>query len=66
MAKVNLYTIHWLDDWGEVYETLEDLEYREVVHYRRDAKYMHLDIKVIKQNQTQGGGRNPPINSKQL
>lgn len=50
MAKINLYTIHWLDDWGQVYETLEDLEFSEVVHYRREAKYMHLDIKVIKQN----------------
>lgn len=50
MSKINLYTIQWLDEWGQVYDTLEDCEYSEVVHYRREAKYMHLDIKVIKQN----------------
>lgn len=50
MAKQSLYTVEWLDDYGEVYESIEDLTYKQMVHYRQEAKYMHLNIRVTKQN----------------
>lgn len=50
MTKQSLYTVEWLDDYNEPYETLKDLTYKEMVHYRQQAKYMHLDIRVTKQN----------------
>lgn len=50
MTKQSLYTVEWLDDYNETYETIEDLTYKQMVHYRQEAKYMHLDIRVTKQN----------------
>lgn len=50
MTKQSLYTVEWLDDHNEPYDTLEDLTYKQMVHYRQEAKYMHLDIRVTKQN----------------
>lgn len=49
MAQKNLYTVEWLDDYGVAYDIIEDLNYKQMVHYRQEAKYMHLDIRVIKQ-----------------
>ncbi len=49
MAQKNLYTVEWLDDYGEVYEIMDDLIFNEMVHYRQQAKYLHLDIRVAKQ-----------------
>lgn len=40
------YTIEWLDEWGQVYETLENCFIEEVRHYRQQAKQMHLYIRV--------------------
>ena len=40
------YTIEWLDEWGQVYETLESCCIEEVRHYRQDAKQLHLRIRV--------------------
>lgn len=50
MTKQRLYTVEWLDDYNETYETIKDLTYKQMVHYRQEAKYMHLDIRVTKQN----------------
>ena len=51
MRKRNLYTVTWLDDDFQPYETLEDLTYEQMVHYRQEAKFYHLDIRVEKQTQ---------------
>lgn len=45
----NLYTVEWLDDYGVAYDTIEDLTYKQMVHYRQEAKYMRLEIRVTKQ-----------------
>lgn len=45
----NLYTVEWLDDYGVAYDIIEDLNYKQMVHYRQEAKYKHLDIRVTKQ-----------------
>lgn len=52
MAQKNLYTVEWLDDYGVAYDIIEDLNYKQMVHYRQEAKYMHLDIRVIKKSKT--------------
>lgn len=51
MRKRNLYTVTWLDDDFQPYETLEDLTYKQMVHCRQQAKFYHLDIRVKKQTQ---------------
>ena len=45
----NLYTVEWLDDYGVAYDTIEDLTFKQMVHYRQEAKYMRLKIRVTKQ-----------------
>ena len=45
----NLYTVEWLDDYGVTYDAIEDLTFKQMVHYRQEARYMHLNIRVIKQ-----------------
>lgn len=50
MGKRSLYTVEWLDDYNEVYERIEDIIFKEMVHYRQEAKYMHLDINIIKKS----------------
>lgn len=40
------YTVEWLDEYGQVYETIDDLISQEVTQFRRDAKYCHLCIRV--------------------
>ena len=50
MKKQNLYTVEWLDDYGEPYERFEDLTYKQMVHYRQEAKYiLHTELNIIKQ-----------------
>ena len=33
MAQKNLYTVEWLDDYGVAYDIIEDLSYKQMVHY---------------------------------
>ena len=46
------YTIEWLDEWGQVYETLEDCTIEEMRYHRQCAKQIHLCIRVT--NETTG------------
>ena len=41
------YTIEWLDEYGQVYEYIDLSDYKDVIHYRRQAKYLHERIRII-------------------
>jgi hypothetical protein len=41
------YTIEWLDEYGQVYEYIDLLDYKNVIHYRGQAKHLHERIRII-------------------
>ena len=48
MRKQNLYTVQWVS-YGEEYDRLEDLTWKEVLHYKLEARLRKLEIIITKQ-----------------
>lgn len=47
----NTYTIQWLDEHKQVYDELYDCDWKEVSHFKYQAKYYHLCIRVLNTTQ---------------
>lgn len=46
MARTNLYNVEYLDEYGQVYETIEECTYKELQFLKRNAKHFHLRIRA--------------------